>query len=449
MREMLSEGFQALALTLQEAATSVSHSDLRTQLHAAIRAKHPTQYPYLLDVFGDENAGDVVFQMGDKYNRAPYTIAKSGNQAGSTATTTIGAHHEVTPRTVYHKVKGATESAKESELEVSGEFVSLKEGAVEKDGRVLVKLIAPGWGSSGHYGKEMLKRDLPKAFRKGTKMYWNHQTAAEEAARPEGNLDDVASILAEDAKYDENGPLGPGGYAYADTVEHYRPAIENLSKHMGVSIRARGTAQEGEAEGRKGPIINSLTHGISVDYVTEAGAGGKVVSLFEAARPQKIRESRKEENDMDKTEVQALIEAAVTPLNATLTKANGENLKLRQRLAVTEAAGVADGILATLSLHEGVRARVKSRVLGGVIPLTEAGELDATKLKELLEAEAKDESAYIAKLTEGKQVVNMGAPIEKPADLTEAEYEKQMVASFMESGMSEAAAKVAAKGAVN
>lgn len=348
--------------------------------------------------------------------------------------------------------ESASEAARD--VEVAGEFVSLREGAIESNGKALVKLIAPGWGSSGYYSKEMLKRDLPKAFRKGTKMYWNHQTAAEEAARPEGNLDDVASVLAEDAHYDESGPLGPGGYAYADTVEHYRPAIQNLAKHMGVSIRARGTAKEGEAEGKKGMLINSLTQGLSVDYVTEAGAGGKIVSLFEAARPQ-IREAAKE-NDMDKTEVQALIESAVTPLKTDLAATKTENaalkesnVKVRQRLALTEAAGEADRILKDLSLHEGVRDRVKSRVLAGVIPLTEAGDLDVAKLKEKLEAEAKDEAAYVQRLTESGTVRGMGAPLLKDTELTEADYSKEMVASFMATGMSEAAAKIAAKGGVN
>lgn len=448
---MLTEGFQALALTLQEAAHSVSHSDLRTQLHSAVRAKHPNQYPYLLDVFGDETAGDVVFQMGDKYNRAPYTMTKSGNQAGSSSAVSIGAHHEVTPRTVYHKVKSTASESAAADIVDLGEFVALREGAVAQDGQTLLKLISPGWGSSGYYSEAMLKRDGPKVFRSGTKSFWNHQTAAEEAARPEGNLDDLASVLTEDATYREDGPKGAGLYAKAKVYEHYRKPIDDMAKDIGVSIRASGTAKEGVApDGKKGRIIESLTKGHSVDYVTTPGAGGAVVSLFEAARPQQLRESLKEKNDMDKTEVQALIEAAVSPIKTDLTKSQGENLKLRQRLAVSEAGGAADTILATLSLHEGVRARVKRNVLAGVIPVTEAGELDMAKLKEILEAEAKEESAYVAKVSEGKRVTGMGAAAtEQPVALTEAEYDKEMVASFMATGMSEAAAKVAAKGQVN
>jgi len=46
-----------------------------------------------------------------------------------------------------------------------------------------------------------------------------------------------------------------------------------------VSIRAMGKANPGEAEGRKGSVVESLTHARSVDFVTFAGAGGAVESL--------------------------------------------------------------------------------------------------------------------------------------------------------------------------
>ena len=55
--------------------------------------------------------------------------------------------------------------------------------------RMKLKLIAPGKGSSAFYPAEVLKRDGPKTFTKGTHIYINHATSAEEAkARPEGRL---------------------------------------------------------------------------------------------------------------------------------------------------------------------------------------------------------------------------------------------------------------------
>jgi hypothetical protein len=57
-----------------------------------------------------------------------------------------------------------------------------------------------------------------------------------------------------------------------------------LAEDIGVSIRAFGEIEQGEAEGREGPIITRLTEGRSVDFVTQAGAGGKVGALIESVR---------------------------------------------------------------------------------------------------------------------------------------------------------------------
>ena len=452
---MLSEGFQALAETLQEAAHSVSHTDLRTQLQAAVRAKHPNNYPSLLDVFGDESAGDVVFQMGDRYHRAPYSMSKSGNQAGSSTGMAIGDHHEVTPRTVYHKVKKTAEAQRREAQEAAAdiqvdEFVAIRESSVAQDGTTLLKLIAPGKGSSGYYSEAVLKRDGPKVFRAGTKNFWNHQTPAEEAERPEGNLDDLASVLSEDAYYAE-GPAGPGLYAKAKVYEHYRKPVDEMSKDIGISIRAQGRAVEGTLpDGTRGRVIDELSKAISVDYVTTPGAGGKVVSLFEAAR---LRKSEQEEeitemNEADvlkliETKAPGIIEAAVAE---KMKPVQAENRKLREKLSLQEAATQVDGHLAKLDMHANVKARVKRNVIEAAGFLNDAGEIDAAKLKEAVEKEAKDQTEYLASLNEGGRVLHMGATAPVTEDLKEAEFEKEMIASFMQSGLSEAQAKIAAKG---
>ena len=63
----------------------------------------------------------------------------------------------------------------------------------------LVKIISPGRGSSGYYTKELLERDGPQIFKRGTLMYINHATAAEEAARPEGDYSKLAAVTTADA----------------------------------------------------------------------------------------------------------------------------------------------------------------------------------------------------------------------------------------------------------
>src|SRR5207245_1127898 len=101
---------------------------------------------------------------------------------------------------------------------------------------------------------------------------------------------------------------------------HFREHVDSLAKHIGMSIRAAGRAKEGKADGRSGPIIEQLTRGISVDYVTTPGAGGKILQLFEAARG---RQSNTEgENDMPITaeERAAIIKEAQAPLLTRLAE---------------------------------------------------------------------------------------------------------------------------------
>lgn len=177
----------------------------------------------------------------------------------------------------------------------AGEVVVLKEKAVRPDGTIQIRVVKPGWGTSGYYPAEVLERDGPIIYRAGTQMFWNHATATEEAERPEGNLRDLAAVLVSDSRWNEQGPVGPGLYANALVFEGYRKTVDEIGPYIGTSIRGFGRATTGEAEGRKGRIINALTAAHSVDFVTKAGAGGEIVQLFEAARNpggQRLAEAR-------------------------------------------------------------------------------------------------------------------------------------------------------------
>lgn len=152
------------------------------------------------------------------------TAARSLGRAGADNYDT-----ETLKRNIMHiaKRKGPAFMAKlpkawkesQGEVELSGEFIALQERAVADDGTVPVRLIAPGWGTSGYYPVEVLKRDGPVVFHRGTKMLWDHPTAVEEAAWPEGSLDRLASELIEDARYESDHPGGPGLYARAKVFE--------------------------------------------------------------------------------------------------------------------------------------------------------------------------------------------------------------------------------------
>lgn len=162
-------------------------------------------------------------------------------------------------------------------------FAPLTEKAVRRDGTIGIKIIGPGWGSSGYYDRSVLERDIPRIFPPGTKMFWNHDTATEEAERPEGDLSRLAAVTVSTPIWQENGAKGPGMYADARPFSGYAETIDEIGEHIGVSIRGMGRHRTGEAEGRQGRIIDELVAGKSVDFVTVPGAGGAVLSVFESA----------------------------------------------------------------------------------------------------------------------------------------------------------------------
>lgn len=142
-----------------------------------------------------------------------------------------------------------------------------------------ITIIEAGWGSSGYYSEQVLERDIPRIFPIGTHMYLDHPTLREDKERPERSLRDLVGVVVETPRMS-----GIASVAVCEIFEHWVPVIDALAEHIGTSIRAFGTSEEGDAGGRTGPIIHQLTEGVSIDYVTLAGAGGKVGPLVESAQ---------------------------------------------------------------------------------------------------------------------------------------------------------------------
>lgn len=142
----------------------------------------------------------------------------------------------------------------------------------ETPGRARVRVITPGWGSSGYYGADTLEAaGNERIFPAGTHMYVNHPSSTEAYDRPERDVKDLAAVLLEDATWD---PANPGLWAEATIFSHWREPLAEMAPYIGVSIRGAAEVAEGEAEGRKGRIITRLIEGSSVDFVTKAGRGG-------------------------------------------------------------------------------------------------------------------------------------------------------------------------------
>ncbi|GAA0719946.1 hypothetical protein Drose_06240 [Dactylosporangium roseum] len=158
------------------------------------------------------------------------------------------------------------------------------------DGRMLLQLISEGWGSSGYYSGAVLEQAArDRRFAAGLHLYLDHPSASEEHDRPERSVRDLAAVLTEDARYDAD---RRALVALAKPLPTYRDLLsdKDFVEAVGLSIRAGGLAEYGTAEGRDGLIVQEIRDAASVDFVTRAGRGGKVLALLESART-RLRES--------------------------------------------------------------------------------------------------------------------------------------------------------------
>lgn len=152
----------------------------------------------------------------------------------------------------------------------------------ESSGNLLLRLITPGWGSSGYYSESLLQEAATnKVWASGTPVFFDHPSESERHDRPERSVRDLAAVMVTDAHWD-----GEGLVSEAKVIGPYKDLITDPTfiEAVGMSIRADGEGEVGEAEGREGVIVTSLTEGHSVDLVTKAGRGGKILAVMEAAR---------------------------------------------------------------------------------------------------------------------------------------------------------------------
>jgi hypothetical protein len=293
----------------------------------------------------------------------------------------------------------------------SAAFVSdipLQEAAVRTD--YPIRIITPGTGTSAHYTAAMLQKEAAK-FKPGTLMFWNHPTAAEEAARPEGNLDHLAAITTSQGEWRADGAKGPGIYANAKVMADYAEKVAERAPHIGISIRAGGHA-DGESRIDGKPVLKEFSYIESVDYVTKAGRGG--LALAEAARGAGLlteaargAATQTEEVSMTDAEVKLLKESVAA--NTAITEAL--QLKETRREAIAEGAKT----LRDVALPAQAKEYIIESVLRNPLPLKD-GALDTVKLTEAVNAEA---SRFAAATGQAQRVTGMG--VAATVDTKEAE----------------------------
>jgi len=373
-------------------------NDTRELLRNALKAKYNDKYgPYLHD-FSDSI---VIYTREDegKSYQINYTIDANNK-------VTFGDPVEVVQKTVYEPVKESVdpEYSEIEELKESapfvGDIIPLLESQIRKDGTIPIKIIQPGWGDSGYYPSDVLKRDAG-IYKEGTKMYLDHPTVSEERERPERSVKDLAGVLISNGTFKENGHAGPGVYATAKIFSDYAELINEKGPHIGVSHVAYGKAKNGEAEGKTGRIIESLKVAASVDFVTTAGAGGKITELFES-----LRNKIENMNEIKKEDYDALKESN-QKLSTEMETLKKENQRMKEAQLIASAKDFVAEKLKDVKIHE----VVKNRLIESVSLKAKAndkGDLDKDEFTKVVDAAVKEEIDYLSKITESGKIKGMG-----------------------------------------
>jgi len=148
-------------------------------------------------------------------------------------------------------------------------------------GRFRVRIISAGVGSSGYYSPDVIKDAVERGvFRKGVHSYMDHPTRTESGDRPERTLRDLVGVLDDDAVWNE---AEQAAEVDMKVYAPYRPLLTEMADDIGLSIRAMAEMKPGRVNGQDMPIITQLTEALSVDYVTHAGRGGRVLEVLESA----------------------------------------------------------------------------------------------------------------------------------------------------------------------
>lgn len=262
-------------------------------------------------------------------------------------------------------------------------------------------------GSMAYYPAEVVRRDGPLVFKKGTPMFIDHQTPEEKARKPYGSIHSFVGELAEDAYYENDGL-----YAEVEVFEDAAPMIKARADKIGISVRANIVGDKGVINGKQVNIAQQFTDARSVDFVMRAGAGGKIVSILESA-VEETPESGIEESGENMDEVLARLQAfedkfdsRLTTIEEGLKKAPVEESKVEVEADVeAKALEIAEAFVDSTLDPEG-----RKRVLA-------LHKATGTAIAELIEAEEAYVKAHTANETEGVEGVEESA-VEESATKT-------------------------------
>lgn len=264
------------------------------------------------------------------------------------------------------------------------------------NGEIPILIISPGQGSSGYYTPEVLK-EAAGLYKAGTHMNINHDDPAYRS------ILDIAAVLSTDAKYEENGTDGPGIYANCRVFEKHRGHLKDVWPYIGISHQVYGESEMGDVNGIETEIITKITEVESVDFVTHAGRGGKILAMVESQlKKQKesdMTDNKRKEDDADTI---AALQAEVDKLTAEIAQKDEIIATLEAEIAALNAQDTAEEVVGKESR---IPERARSRVVEAAKELAKkhmnAGKLNESAYKLHLAELVKTEAEFYGGLSEG------------------------------------------------
>jgi hypothetical protein len=248
------------------------------------------------------------------------------------------------------------------------EAVASKPLAVDEDGNVLIHMIRPcvGRGKGRHvYEAAMLEANATKFS--GWRMYVNHQTQAERKAKAglPRDVEQMGGRVLEsywDPSVPADGRFGQGAVVgKVRPVPRVRDLIDNDPDLLEASINATATSvRPVTKDGQRAWLVEGIEDKGTVDWVSESGAGGKVVStLLEAAYGTRDEEEAAMLDDLSDEELAEHLAATRPGVVAVLEEA--DDPVLVARVAAAKARDAATSARNTANKNNPGKGAMKGR----------------------------------------------------------------------------------------
>jgi hypothetical protein len=302
-------------------------------------------------------------------------------------------------------------------------------------------------------------------------MCWDHPSMLDEATRPERSVHDLAARIQTTWYKPESEEVWANVRPITSDAAEF---LEEAGEMIEVSINALGQARFGPApDGQPAKIVEKIVRG-TADFVTMAGAGGRLVPLFEAFRSKKVIQGGEESMDLKSLTLAQLKEARpdlfsqvpgadLATFQAELKALRESNVQLSTKIVDLETQR--DGAVLLSESQKAVARAIAAEGLPGYAAqkLAESfagrsfvkdGKVDAEGAVAAVKAAAAAERTYIAQIAEaagGKVLTGFGAGTQDPnggedAAQKAAKAQKLRESTFVNMGYSpEQAARMAAE----